>query len=157
MHPWRYSELIFAFATFCCLHWRALSSYCGCRCLDTSWCLESKQHTWSACQGSRYKCPKWQKCLSSHFPTCSGMPGAPDYPGFGTLVCSVPVHLTLLAQMGYLSMPEKSAATMEGVSGVSILQLLEGTTSSGKLKHHFDCLEANHLFCKTLQAATHFL
>lgn len=85
------------------------------------------------------------------------MPRAPDFYGFGTLVCSVPVHLTLLAQIGYLSMPGKSAATTEGVSGVSILQLLEGTTSLGKLKHRFDCLEANHLFCKTVQAVAHLL
>lgn len=97
------------------------------------------------------------KCLFSRLPTCLGMPGAPDYSGFGTLVCSVPVHLTLLAQIGYLSMPEESAATTEGVSHVSILLLLEETTSLGKLKHHFDCLEANHLFSKTLQAVTHFL
>lgn len=54
-------------------------------------------------------------------------------------------------------MPEKSAATTEGISGVGILQLLKRTTSLEELKHRFDCLEASHLFCKNLQAVIHFL
>jgi len=70
------------------------------------------------------------------------MPRAPDNSGFDALVCSVPVHLTLLFQTGDLSMPEKPAATTEVISGVSILQLLEVTTSLEKLKRCFDCLEA---------------
>lgn len=82
---------------------------------------------------------------------------APEYYRFDTFVCSVTVHLTLLFQIGYLSMPQKSAATTEGISGVSILQLLEGTTSLEKLKRRFDCLEARHLFCKNLQAVIHVL
>lgn len=85
------------------------------------------------------------------------MPRALDYYGFDALVCSVTVHLTLLFQTGYLSMPEKSAAATEGISGVSVFQLLEGTTSLEKLKRRFDCLEASHLFCKNLQAVIHFL
>lgn len=76
------------------------------------------------------------------------MPRALDYYGFNALVCSVTVQLTLLVQIGRLSMPEKSAATTEGISGVSVLQLLEGTTSLEKLKHHFDCLEASICFAK---------
>lgn len=55
-------------------------------------------------------------------------------------------------------MPDKSAATTEGISGVSILHLLEGTTSLEKLKHPFDCLGASlFFFSKNLQAVSHFL
>lgn len=85
------------------------------------------------------------------------MPRASAYDRFDTLVCSVTVHLTLLFQTGYLSMPEESAATTEGISSVSVLQLLDTTTSLEKLKLCFDCSKRNWLFCKDLREVIHFL